>query len=248
MNRFLALVAALVFLWPPAAGAVTVFAAASLADAMNAAVQRYSGPGLPVRTSYAASSTLARQIENGAPADLFFSADEQWMDYLQQRALILPGSRVSLLGNELVLVAPADRARPVTLRKGFDVAGLLGDGRLAVGDPANVPAGLYAKQALTWLGVWNAAERRLVRAENVRVALAYVERGEAPLGIVYATDAALARGVRVVGRFPSESHEPIHYPLAIVAGHDRSDVRAFMAYLKSGEARKVFSSFGFSAS
>ncbi len=247
MTRVFALIAALVLALPAGAQAVTIFAAASLADAMNALVKRYSGPGTPVRTSYAASSTLARQIENGAPADLFFSADEPWMDYLQKRSLIVPGSRVSLLGNELVLVAPAATARPVELRKGLDLAALLGGGRLAVGDPANVPAGIYAKQALAWLGVWNLAEPRLVRAENVRVALAYVERGEAPLGIVYATDAALARGVSVVGRFPPESHDPIRYPLAIVAGRDTNDVRAFHSYLKGDEARGIFSRFGFGA-
>ena len=226
---------------------VTVFAAASLTEAMNDIVRIYAvKSGVGVKTSYAASSALARQIENGAPADLFFSADEEWMDYLDKRSLIEHGTRVARLGNRLVLVAPAGPARKVEIRKGFDLAGLLGNGRLATGDPANVPVGRYAQQALTYLGVWAIAESKLARADNVRFALTYVERGEAPLGIVYSTDAAIAKGVQVIGEFPPESHVTISYPVAIVARHATGAAKAFHAFLLGVEAAAVFKRFGFS--
>ena len=232
---------------PVYAQGVTVFAAASLGDAINNAVTLYARKsGEVVRTSYAASSALARQIENGAPADLYFSADEQWMDYLDQRHLIETGSRVSRLGNRLVLVAPVGAAPAVAIRQGLDLAGLLGRGRLATGDPSSVPAGRYAQQALIWLGAWKAVEAKLARADNVRVALAYVERGEVPFAIVYSTDAMVSRGVKVVGTFPSESHAPISYPLAIVAGRANDASKAFHAFLLGGEAAAVFDHFGFS--
>jgi molybdate transport system substrate-binding protein len=237
---------ALICSWPAGAQAVTVFAASSLTESMNAIVKAYAARGgTAVRTSYAASSVLARQIENGAQADLFVSADEEWMTYLEKRALLEPGTRISRLGNRLVLVAPSGEARTVEIRMGLDLAGLLGRGRLAIGDPANVPAGRYARQALTALGVWPVAEPRLARAENVRMALAYVERAEVPLGIVYATDAALARGVKVVGSFPPDSHEPISYPMAILVKRARPEVLAFYRFLLGGEARAVFERFGF---
>ena len=226
---------------------VTVFAAASLTDAMNDIVKIYNAKSsVGIKTSYASSSALARQIENGAPADLFFSADEEWMDYLDKRTLIEKGTRVARLGNRLVLVAPAGPARKVDIRKGFDLAGLLGGGRLATGDPASVPVGKYAQQSLTYLGVWQIAEPRLARADNVRVALTYVERGEAPLGIVYSTDAAISKGVQVIGEFPPESHPAISYPLAIVARHGTDAAKAFHAFLLGGEAAAVFQRFGFS--
>lgn len=232
---------------PVFAQGVTVFAAASLTDAVNDAVKIYGAKtGIGVKTSYAASSALARQIENGAPADLFFSADEDWMDYLDKRSLIEKGSRVPRLGNRLVLVAAAGPARKIEIRKGFDLAGLLGSGRLATGDPASVPAGRYARQALTYLGAWQVAETRLARADNVRVALTYVERGEAPLGIVYSTDAAITKGVQVIGEFPPESHPAISYPLAIIARHGTDRAKAFHAFLLGGEAAAVFQRFGFS--
>jgi len=232
---------------PLFAQGVTVFAAASLGDVMNDIVKIYTAKsGAGIKTSYAASSALARQIENGAPADLFFSADEQWMDYLEKRALIERGTRVARLGNRLVLIARAGPARKVEIRKGFDLAGLLGNGRLATGDPASVPVGRYAQQALTYLGVWPIVESKLARADNVRFALTYVERGEAPLGIVYATDAAMAKGVQVIGEFPPESHLAISYPMAIVAKHATGATRAFHAFLLGGEAAAVFRRFGFS--
>ncbi len=225
---------------------VTVFAASSLTEAMNDALKAYAADaGASVRVSYASSATLARQIENGALADIFFSADEVWMDYLQQRALLEPGTRVARLGNRLVLVAPSGTPRRIELRKGFDLATLLGNGRLAIGHPDTVPAGNYARQALTWLGVWEIAAARVARAENVRMALAYVERGEAPLGIVYATDIVLAPGVQQVGEFPAESHAPIRYPMAVVAGRNRPEVRAFHAFLSGSAAATVFRRRGF---
>lgn len=226
---------------------VTVFAAASLTNAMEDVARAYrAATGRAVRLSFAASSALARQIEQGAPASLFVSADEQWMDYLERRGLIVRDTRATVLSNRLVLVVPVRDRRDVALRPGFDFGALLGpDGRLACGDPAHVPAGRYAREALTWLGAWPAVERRLVRADNVRVALAYVERGEVPAGIVYATDAALSSRVRVAGTFPQDSHTPIAYPAAVVARGDTPAARAFLAFLRGESARAIFERYGF---
>jgi len=227
---------------------VTVFAAASLTDAFQALATQYRQQGgADIRFSFAASSTLARQIEAGAPADIFASANPEWMDYLAGKNLIVPGSRVEPLGNALVLIAPADSAlQSVEITRGFDIAALVGPGnRLATGDPAHVPAGLYAEQALRSLEVWPAAEPLLARADSVRSALALVERGEAPLGIVYATDAKASPKVKIVGTFPAESHAPVVYPFAIVAGHDTPAVRSFFQYLTAGAAATVYRQFGF---
>ncbi len=225
---------------------VTAFAAASLTDACNKIGELYrKRTGGVIKFSFAASSTLARQIAAGAGADIFASADEEWMDYLQRRNLVIGATRVSILGNQLVLVAQAASALQVDIRPNFDLAGLLGNGRLATGDPAHVPVGRYAQQALQALGVWKIAEPRLARADNVRAALALVERGEAPLGIVYATDARLTKHVKVVGVFPPASHQPIVYPFAIVMGRDRPKVNAFFAFLTSSNARQVFRDEGF---
>jgi len=228
---------------------VTVFAAASLTDAFQALAARYreQGGGADIRFSFAASSTLARQIEAGAPADIFASANPEWMDYLAGKNLMVPGTRVEPLGNALVMIAPADSAlQSVEITKGFDIAGLVGPGnRLATGDPAHVPVGLYAEQALRSLAVWPAAEPLLARADSVRSALALVERGEVPLGIVYATDANASPKVKIVGTFPPESHAPIVYPFAIVAGHDTPAVRSFFRYLTAGTAAPVYRQFGF---
>ena len=197
---------------------VLVFAAASLKTALDAIAAGWrSGDGGQATISYAASSTLAKQIENGAPADLFISADEDWMDYLEQRRLIDPKTRADLLGNSLVLIAPADRAEQVTIGPGFPLAAMLGDGRLAIADPVAVPAGRYAKAALTTLGVWRQLAGRVAAAENVRAALLLVARGEAPFGIVYRTDAAAEPAVRIAAAFPPESHPPIVYPMALTA-------------------------------
>lgn len=233
---------------PRAQEAVTVFAAASLTDALRALGRQWAARGNPMpRFSFAASSTLARQIEQGAPADLFMSADEAWADYLQQRNLLADGTRSSPLGNALVLIAPADAARPVVLTRGTDLAALLGPHRrIATGDPAHVPAGRYAEAALTWMGQWQALAPRLARADNVRAALLLVERGEAPLGIVYATDAAASPGVRVIGTFPAESHAPITYPFAVTRraeGH--AQAHALLAFLTSAEVTPTWQRFGF---
>lgn len=230
----------------PLSAPVTVFAAASLTDAVTELATRYEREtGLTLRLSFASSSTLARQIENGAAADLFLSADEEWMAYLDERGLVAADTWVRPVGNRLVLVAPADRARPVELSRGFDLLAILGDGRLSTGDPAHVPAGRYAQQALEYFRVWDIAEPRLTRAENVRTALALVERGEAPLGIVYATDARASKAVRVVAEFPAESHEPIRYSFAIMSGRDRAAVRELLAYFTSPDGFAVFRSRGF---
>lgn len=232
---------------PARAGEVTVYAAASLSNAIQDVARAWQrGAGHTLKTSFAASSALARQIESGAPAGVFLSADEQWMDYLEQRKLLAPGTRTDLLGNRLVLVTPADSTARIALAPGFDLARLLGSGRLAVGDPAHVPAGKYAQAALTHLGAWPVAEKRLVRADSVRVALAYVERGEVPAGVVYATDAAVAPKVRVAGVFPASSHPPITYPMALIAGQDNEAARSFHAFLKGEEAAAIFRRYGFS--
>jgi molybdate transport system substrate-binding protein len=245
----LARLACALLLW--AAGAVhaqgvTVFAAASLTDVLQRIEKLYRDQGGgPVRFSFAASSTLAKQIESGAEADIFASADEQWMDYLAQRGRVDAATRRSRLGNTLVLVTPADQPRTVDIRPGFNLAARMGDGRLATGDPAHVPVGRYAQEALTNLGVWDAVGPRLARTDNVRAALILVERGEAPFGIVYGTDAAASVKVRVAGVFPAGSHAPISYPMAIVAKRDRPEVRRFYEFLLGPEAAAVFGKAGF---
>ena len=237
---------------PEAAGAQTIFAAASLTDAMReiGALWQQSGwrqSGHPApQMSFAASSTLARQIEQGAPASVFASADEQWMDYLAKRNLIIPDTRHDLLGNDLVLVVPANQPTHVDIRPGFNLAGLLGaGGRLAVGDPAHVPVGIYAEQALRKLGLWPSVADHLARTDDVRSGLLLVERGEAPAGIVYATDAATTQGVMIAGRFPAGSHDPVTYPFAMVKGGDTPQARAFFDFLFGPQARKVFEQRGF---
>lgn len=224
----------------------TVFAAASLTDAMQAIGAAYrKKTGQQVRFSFASSSTLARQIEAGAPAEVFVSADEQWMDYVQARRLIRNDSRKDLLGNRLVLIAPAASKARIRIAPGFNLAGALRGGRLAVGDPAHVPAGLYAKAALTRLGVWNQVEARLAPAENVRAALAYVARGETPFGVVYWTDALSEPKVRIVAVFPESSHPPITYPVALTTAATPA-ARGFYEFLKRPEARAEFQRLGFS--
>jgi len=233
---------------PAHAEQVTVMAAASLTDAMRALGDAWMAKGKAApRFVFAASSALARQIEQGAPADIFASADEPWMDYVQQRDLIVPGSRTSPLGNRLVLIAPADQSGEIALTPGVDLLARLGpQGRIATGDPASVPVGKYAQAALTALGIWDQAAPRLARAENVRAALLLVERGEAPLGIVYRTDAAASKGVRVVGTFPENTHPPVSYPFAMTRRGDRPAVQALFAFLTGPEAAPVYRRLGFS--
>jgi len=197
-----------------------------------------------VNASYAASSVLAKQIEAGAPADAFFSADLAWVDYLDERGLLERGSRRDVLGNSLVLIAPADSPLRLSIAPGFDLTAALGEGRLATADPDSVPAGKYARAALTRLGVWQSVSDRLVRGENVRAALAYVARGEAPLGIVYQTDAQAEKRVRVVGVFPEDSHPPITYALALTV-RARPEAARFADFLASEAARQIFTRHGF---
>jgi molybdate transport system substrate-binding protein len=225
---------------------VVVFAAASLKDALdaiNADWQKASGKKATI--SYAASSALAKQIEQGAPADLFISADEDWMDYLATRRLIKPDTRFDLTGNRLVLIAPKDSKLTANIASSFPLASLLGDGRLAMADTQAVPAGKYGKAALEKLGVWDGVKDKLAQAENVRAALQLVSRGEAPLGIVYATDAKADPNVKVLDLFPEGTHAPILYPAAEVAASTNADAPTFLAYLKSPEAQSVFEAQGF---
>ena len=229
------------------AGGLTVFAAASLTDALRDVAASWANAGhVPPRLVFGASSSLARQIEQGAPADLFASADQRWMGDVQAHGLIVPATRRDLLGNRLVLVMPAAQARHVEIRTGFDLAALLGPtGRLALADPAHVPAGIYAAAALRRLGIWPSVARRLAPAEDVRAALLLVERGEAPAGIVYATDAAVSPRVTVAGTFPADSHPPIVYPFALTRRGDTAEGHAFMAFLQSPAACAIFVRRGF---
>jgi molybdate transport system substrate-binding protein len=227
-------------------GPITVFAAASLKEALDAvAVKWQADTGNNATISYAGSSALAKQIEEGAPADVFVSADLAWMDYLAERKLIKEETRTNLLGNELVLIAPEDSTTGAEIAAAFDLAGLLGDGRLAIADPAAVPAGKYGKAALESLGVWSAVEGKLAPTENVRAALELVARGESPLGIVYATDAKAEPGVRVVDVFPESTHPPIVYPVAVTAASANANAGAFVDYLRTDAAASVFAKMGF---
>jgi molybdate transport system substrate-binding protein len=223
-----------------------VFGAASLSNVLDELGAAYAKEtGQSVKGSYAASSALAKQLEAGAHADVFFSADVDWMDYAQSHELIDPASRQDVVGNHLVLIAPAASDVKLQIAPGFKLASALGkDGKLATGDPDSVPVGRYAKAALTSLGVWNEVAERLVRADNVRAALAFVSRGEAPLGIVYTTDALIDRGVRVVDTFPDGSHPKIVYPIAVTAGA-REGAKRYLEFLRKPAAQQVFQKYGF---
>ena len=227
---------------------LTVFAAASMRNALDEANAAFTkATGTKVTASYAASSALAKQIEQGAPADIFMSADLQWMKYLDDKKLIATGTQVNLLGNSLVLIAPtASKLDHLDIAKGFDIGKLAGDGRIAVADTKAVPAGLYAKAALEQLGAWKAAEPKLAQAENVRATLAYVARGETPFGIVYSTDAKVEPKVKIVGTFPADSHPAITYPVAATAETKNPHVARYLAFLRSSAAKMIFEKYGFS--
>ena len=227
---------------------VTVFAAASLANAVDEIVVEYKKEHKgDIVTSYTSSSTLARQIEQGAPADIFISADQRWMNYLADKKMIVADSRVTLLANKLVLIAPvSSKLDKVVIDKNTDWLALLAGGRLSVGDPDHVPAGLYAKQAFESFGQWDKVLPVLARTDNVRSALLLVERQEAPLGVVYGSDAVVSEKVKVVSEFPVGSHDPVEYPLAIVVDHKNDDVVAFYQYLQSPKAKEIFIKYGFS--
>jgi molybdate transport system substrate-binding protein len=225
---------------------VVVFAAASLKTALDAIGKEWTAEtGHKVAFSYAASSAIAKQVEQGAPADLFASADLKWMDYLSEKKLIVAESRKSLLGNTLVLVAPSDSTSDLKIAKGFALAAAIGDGRLAMGDPKSVPAGMYGQVALTSLGVWEAVSPKVAGAENVRAALAFVARKEAPFGIVYGSDAKSEPAVRIVDVFPEDSHPPIVYPFALTAASKNPSAKDFFAYLGSAKAKQAFAGQGF---
>lgn len=251
LRSFSALLLIAVSLAPTAARAqddagLTVFAAASLKEALDEAAAAYrKQTGVPVRVSYAASSALARQIEQGAPADVFFSADLEWMDYLQQRNRLDVATRRSLLGNRLVLIAPRASKAQVDLKRPATLLAALGDGRLAVGQTRTVPAGKYAKASLESLSLWNGVRPRLAESESVRAALMLVARGETPLGIVYASDAKAEPGVRVVATFPEDSHPPIVYPVAALRGARAAQAARFVQWLASPDADALFTKRGF---
>lgn len=225
---------------------LTVFAAASMKNALDDVNAAYTkATGIKVVSSYAASSALAKQIESGAPADVFVSADLSWMDYVAGKNAIKTDTRVNLLGNKLVLIAPNDsKIGDVMIGQGFDLAKLAGNGRIATGDVKAVPVGLYAKAALEKLGAWAAAEPKFAMTDNVRAALLLVSRGEAALGIVYETDAKVEPGVKIIGAFPEGSHPPITYPVAATATA-KADVAGYLAFLRNKAARDIFEKFGF---
>jgi len=227
-------------------GKVTVFAAASMKNALDAVNKACAAEvGEEAAISYASSSALAKQIESGAPADVFISADLDWMKYLHDKNLVKNDTEKQLLGNAIVLVAPADAAKGVTLEKGFDLAGLIGDGRLAMGEVKSVPAGKYGKEALESLGMWSSVEGKLAQAENVRAALKLVATGEAAAGIVYATDAVAEPGVKVIGTFPADSHKPIVYPIAQTADSKDSETAAWLKCAESDTAKPLYEAQGF---
>jgi molybdate transport system substrate-binding protein len=225
-----------------------VFAAASTTNAITEIGKLYAADHLGhITPSFASSSTLAMQIVNGAPADVYLSANKKWMDFLEKKNAIDGASRFNLLGNRIVLIAPGDsRIGQIRVEPGLALAALLGgDGRLAIGNPAHVPAGMYGKQALEHLGLWAQVRDRLAPMKDVRAALALVERGETPLGLVYATDAAISKRVRVVGTFPAGSHPPIVYPVAAVTGGKTAAAASFLNFLKSPQAGAIFKKYGF---
>jgi molybdate transport system substrate-binding protein len=245
-----AAVVALTVPWSSAAYAqdrdLLVFGAASLKNALDDANAQYQrDAGHKVVVSYGASSALAKQIENGAPADIFISADLDWMDYVAEHKLIKPETRFNLLGNKLVLIGPADSRINLTIAPNFPLAQALGDDRLAMAEPSAVPAGKYGKAALEALGVWASVANKIALAQDVRATLLLVSRGEAPLGIVYQTDAASDKGVKIVGAFPESTHPPIIYPIAVTTASTNPDTAAYIGFLKSPAAKPAFEKQGF---
>ncbi len=249
-KRLLGVVATLVLslaATPGHADDVSVFAAASLTNALNEVAEQYSAKtGNRVLPSYAASSALARQVEQGAPVQVFASADLKWVDYLAEKKLINADSRFNLLGNTLMLVAPLDsKLERIEITAATDIAALAGTGRIATGDPDAVPVGLYFRQAMERAGQWKAVEPKLARTDSVRAALTLVERGEVSLGVVYATDAAISKKIKVVGSFPEAMHDAIVYPFALIAGRETAAARAFLDHLRTAESKGVFARYGF---
>jgi molybdate transport system substrate-binding protein len=227
---------------------VIVFSAGSTTNAVTDIATVFSREkGIKAITSFASSSTLARQIDKGAPAQVYISANKKWMDYLEQHKMIESHTRFNLLSNQLVLIAPDDSPlSTISIEKNFPLATLIGNGYMAMGDPDHVPSGIYGKQAMETLGVWERVKEKIVRSKDVRAALALVARGEVPVGQVYSTDAAISDKVKIIGTFPADSHPAIVYPAAIITGQDTPEARAFLAFLTSPEARTVFEKYGFS--
>ncbi len=225
---------------------ITVFAAASTTNAAQEAGRLFEKmEKVDIRFSFASSSTLARQIHQGAPAQVYISANTKWMNYLVKNQLIQPKTLTDLLGNRIALITPLTCKTKFPLEPGTDLSGILGQEKLAMGDPDHVPAGIYGKQALAFLGMWEAVARKTARTKDVRAALALVERGEAPLGLVYATDAAISKKVKVAVLFPEHSHPPIVYPAALVKGLATPEAEAFLKFLKGPEASAIFLAHGF---
>lgn len=244
---FIAVFCALCFNnWAQCQGKILVFAAASTTNAIKEIAAVFEKiNNVKVSCSFASSSTLAKQIENKAPANIYVSANPKWMDYLEDKGEIEEGTRIELLGNSVVLISPASSKAEVKIQPGFKLAEILGPGKLAMGDPDHVPAGIYAKQALETLGVWETVKSKVARSKDVRAALALVERGEAPLGIVYSTDAKITEKVKVVGIFPENSHPPVRYPVAIVKGGASKEALELLGFMKGKKAGKIFEKYGF---
>jgi molybdate transport system substrate-binding protein len=227
-------------------GDIVVFAAASLKNALDAVTTQWQKEtGKKASVAYASSPALAKQIEQAAPAQIFISADLEWMDYLTQKHLIKPETRSNLLGNRLVLIAPKDKAQPIEIKPGFDLASVLGAGRLSMANVQAVPAGKYGKAALEKLGVWTSVSSKLAQAENVRAALLLVSRDEAPVGVVYHTDASSDSNVKIIGTFPEHTHPPIVYPIALTANATHPDAAVLLAYIRSDKAKPLFEAQGF---
>lgn len=230
---------------------ITIFAAASLANVIDDIAVQYKtvNEDVNIIPSFASSSTLARQIEHGAPADIFISADQQWMNYLADKQLIEPTTRTTLLGNRLVLISANSKLKgvsvPLTKESTNDWDMLLAGGKLAVGDPDHVPAGIYAKEALTYLGLYDKLSPDMARANNVRAALMLVERGETNIGIVYRSDVTASNNVFILGEFPEETHTPITYPATILKDHNNEEIKKFFDYLRSDTAKSLFEKYGF---
>jgi molybdate transport system substrate-binding protein len=229
-----------------AAEPVTVFAAMTLKDVVDASLAAaQSAIGVSAKAVYGPAPALVKQLENGAPGDIFFSADKDWMDEAVKAKIVDPKTRVDLLSSKLVLIAPAAKAKPVAIAPGFPLAAMLGDGKLAVCDPMTMPAGRYGRAALQKLGVWDSVKDRIANAANIRAALAYVSRGEAPLGIVFDTDARLDTGVAVIGTFPADTHPPIVYPIATVARSQNPGTARLASFLVSAAAKPIFERYGY---
>lgn len=226
---------------------VAGLAAMTLQNVIDDAATAYEKQtGTIVTFSYGSSAALVAQIDNGAPVDIFISADSDWMDVAENKMLIRAGTRVNLASSRLVLIAPRDKAVPTAIAPGFPIRDMLGDGRLVMCDPMMMPAGRYGREALESLSLWQSVQDRIANADNVRAALAFVSRGEAPLGIVFDTDAALDSGVKIVGVFPPESHPPILYPAAIIASSEHAEAESFLGFLASAEGRAIFAKYGYS--